>query len=287
MTRIRQRIDSLKETARLLRSNSLVFIGTMMAAAIIIVGLLAPAVIKGSVVTTINLGAKVLPPSSAHILGTDTLGRDLLQIMVISTSYDLFGAAFILLISSLIGILLGSVAGFFGGRTDEAIMRITDVFLAFPSLILAMAVAAVLGRTLLNLMIAVTIVWWSPICRLTRGQAIAEREKLYVDSLQVLGISKRTIIFRHLIPNTIYPVLVYITTQVGIVILTFAGLNYIGFGPGPLTPEWGQLIAQGQIYIFSDPTVVLFPGIAIFLTSLAFNLFGDGLRDAFDPKLRN
>jgi peptide/nickel transport system permease protein len=287
MKTIRRRFDSARENIGLLRSNRLVFAGIIIAVIIVLVGVAAPFVINQHVINSINPGGKLLPPSSTHIFGTDSFGRDLFTVMVASTSYDLFGAAFILLISSFIGILLGSVAGYFGGRTDEVIMRFTDVFLAFPSLVLAMAVAAVLGRTLLNLMIAVTIVWWSPICRLTRGQAIAERGKLYVDSLRVLGISKLRIMIRHLIPNTIYPVLVYITTQVGIVILTFAGLNYIGFGPGPLTPEWGELISQGQIYIFSDITVVLFPGIAIFITSLAFNLLGDGLRDTFDPKFRN
>lgn len=281
------RTDSIKETMGLLRQNSIVLAGTLIAAVIVLIGLLAPLVINQSVISSINFGQKLLPPSSSHILGTDTLGRDLFKVMLVSTSYDLAAAAFILIISSVIGIVLGSAAGFLGGRADEVVMRVTDVFLAFPSLILAMAVAAVLGRTLLNLMLAVTIVWWSPICRLTRGQAIAEREKLYVDSLRVLGVSKTRIILRHMIPNSIFPVLVYITTQVGIVILTFAGLNYIGFGPGPLTPEWGQLIAQGQTYIFQDPTVAIFPGIAIFITSMAFNLLGDGLRDVFDPKLRN
>ena len=123
-------------------------------------------------------------------------------------------------------------------------------------------------------------------CRLIRGQSLAERGKPYVDSLEVLGLPKRRIILRHIIPNTIFPVLIYITTQVGFVILTFAGLNYIGFGPGPLIPEWGELIATAQTYIFQDPTLVLFPGLAIFVTSMAFNLLGDGLRDIFDPKLR-
>lgn len=280
-------LDNVRETIGLIRKNSVVLAGTTIAVVIVLIGLIAPLVINQSVISNINFGQKLLPPSPTHILGTDTLGRDLFKVMLISTSYDLSAAAFILIISSVIGIVFGSAAGFFGGRTDEAIMRLTDVFLAFPSLVLAMAVAAVLGRTLLNLMLAVTIVWWSPIARLTRGQALAEREKLYVDSLRVLGISKTRIILRHMIPNTIFPVLVYITTQVGIVILTFAGLNYIGFGPGPLTTEWGQLIAQGQTYIFQDPTLTLFPGIAIFITSMAFNLLGDGLRDAFDPKLRN
>ncbi len=280
------RLDNYREMFALLRKNSIVLAGTMIAGVIVIIGLIAPLLINQSVISNINFGQKLLPPSSAHILGTDTLGRDLLKVMLISTSYDLSAAAFILVISSVVGIVLGAAAGSFGGRTDEVIMRVTDIFLAFPSLVLAMAVAAMLGRTLINLMLAVTIVWWSPICRLTRGQAIAEKEKLYVDSLRVLGISRRRIILRHMIPNTIFPVLVYITTQVGIVILTFAGLNYIGFGPGPLTPEWGQLIAQGQTYIFQDPTLTIFPGIAIFVTSMAFNLLGDGLRDVFDPKLR-
>ena len=184
------RLDTIKETTGLLRKNSIVLAGTVIAAIIVLIGLLAPLVINQNVISNINFGQKLLPMSSTHILGTDALGRDLFMVMLISTSYDLAAAAFILIISSVIGIVLGSAAGFFSGKTDEVVMRITDVFLAFPSLILAMAVAAVLGRTLLNLMLAVTIVWWSAICRLTRGQAIAEREKLYVDSLRVLGISK-------------------------------------------------------------------------------------------------
>lgn len=284
---LKRRYGSISETASLLKGNPIVVSGSIIAALIILIAIAAPFVVNPNTITTVNLGKKLLPPGSQHWLGTDGFGRDLLGVLLLSTSYDLLAATVILLVSSTVGVLLGSVAGYFGGKTDEVIMRVTDIFLALPSLVLAMAIAAVLGRSLTNLVLAVIVVLWAPICRLIRGQAIAEKGKLYVDSLRVLGFPRRRIILRHLIPNTIYPVLIYITTQVGLVILTFAGLNYIGFGPSLLTPEWGELIATGQTYIFQDPTVVIFPGIAIFITAMAFNLLGDGLRDIFDPKLRN
>ncbi len=185
-----------------------------------------------------------------------------------------------------IGVLLGAFSGFIGGKFDEAMMRITDVFFSIPTLVLALAVAAALGRGLNNLVLAIIFVGWPGYTRLLRGQVLAEKERLYVDALRGLGIGRFRIIVRHIIPNTIYPVLVQATLDMGGIILTFAGLSFLGFGATALTPELGRLITAGQTYIFQAPWLVAFPGLTILIISLAFNLMGDGIRDVLDPRLR-
>ena len=165
-------------------------------------------------------------------------------------------------------------------------MRITDIFLAFPALILAMTIAAALGRNLTNLTIALIIVWWPAYARLIRGQVLSEREKLYVEAARAVGAPTRRIIFRHVLPNSIYPLLVNATLDLGGVILTAAGLSFIGFGAGAGIAEWGRMIADGRNYLFQSPWMATFPGLAILPSALAMNLVGDGLRDVLDPRLR-
>ena len=186
-----------------------------------------------------------------------------------------------------IGVVLGALAGFVP-RLDQPLMRITDVFLSVPNLVLAMAIAAVLGRSIANLSIALVFVWWPIYCRLMRGQVLSEKKKPYVKALRpTLGVGRLRMIFRHVIPNAIFPVVARAAADVGLVLITMAALSYIGFGPGPYVPEWGSLIASGQAYIFQAPWLVYFPGAAIFLTSLSLNLVGDWARDAFEsPRLR-
>lgn len=234
----------------------------------------------------INLPDQLLPPTAAHPFGTDDYGRDMLGLIMLGANLDLRTSFIIVGISLVIGIALGAAAGYIGGRIDEVVMRVTDIFLAFPALILAMAVAAVLGRSLENLILALIVVWWPPYTRLMRGQILSERHKIYVEALIALGIKRRRIIVNHVIPNTIYPILVQATLDIGTVILVLAGLSFIGFGPGAQSPEWGWLVYRGEQYMFTAPHVMVFSGLAILITALSFNLLGDGLRDILDPRLR-
>ena len=279
-------VAELKYAGHLLVQNKLVLAGTAIAAGVIMTAIIGPIILPPQVASDINLTLRLRAPSSEHWLGTDDYGRDLLQIIVLSMRLDVSSMLIIVGAGLLIGITFGAVSGFIGGKIDEAMMRITDVFFSIPGLILALAVAAALGRGLNNLILAIIIVQWPGYTRLLRGQVLAEKERLYIDALRALGIGKFRIIIRHIIPNTIYPVIVQATLDMGGVILTFAALSFLGFGAGPLTPELGRLITTGQTYIFQAPWLVAFPGLAILVISLAFNLMGDGIRDILDPRLR-
>ena len=266
--------------ARLAAAGGLVFLG------IFVAGLIAPALIPSSVVRDVKFAAKLAPPSAAHWFGTDDFGRDLFSLVLLATHLDLRAALTVVGAALVIGVGLGAVAGFVKGL-DEPLMRITDVFLSIPSLVLAMAIASVLGRSLENLSLALVFVSWPIYCRLMRGQVLSEKEKPYVRALRSLGVGQVRMIVRHIIPNTVFPVIARAPADVGLVLITLAALSYIGFGPGPYVPEWGSLVAAGQAYIFQAPWLVLFPGGAIFLTSLSLNLVGDWARDVFDPRLRS
>ncbi len=266
--------------ARLAAVAGLVFL------AIFATGLAAPALIPASVVRDVKFAAKLAPPSAAHWFGTDDFGRDLFSLVLLATHLDLRAALTVVGAALVIGVGLGALAGFVKGL-DEPLMRITDVFLSIPSLVLAMAIASVLGRSLENLSLALVFVSWPIYCRLMRGQVLSEKEKPYVRALRSLGVGRVRMIVRHIIPNTVFPVIARAPADVGLVLITLAALSYIGFGPGPYVPEWGSLVAAGQAYIFQAPWLVLFPGGAIFLTSLSLNLVGDWARDIFDPRLRS
>jgi peptide/nickel transport system permease protein len=273
-------------TLGLLRRNKLAMLGAGVFLALLVVGALAPYLIPASVVRDVRFENKLAPPDAQHWFGTDDYGRDVFSMVLLAANLDLSASIGIIAAATLIGVVLGALAGFVP-RLDQPLMRITDIFLSVPNLVLAMAIAAVLGRSVTNLSIALVFVWWPIYCRLMRGQVLSEREKLYVKALQVLGVDRLRIIFRHVIPNAIFPVIARAPADVGLVLITMAALSYIGFGPGPYVPEWGSLIASGQAYIFQAPWLVIFPGAAIFLTSLSLNLIGDWARDAFDPRLRS
>jgi peptide/nickel transport system permease protein len=192
----------------------------------------------------------------------------------------------VVLSATIIGIFLGGIAGYFGGKLDELLMRITDVFLSIPYLILAIAVAAALGRSIENIMMALILVWWPQYARLLRGQVLSIRENQYVEAARSVGSSNWRILFRHVIPNSFAPLLVQITLDLGAVLLVAAGLSFIGLGASPGTAEWGLMISSGRMHMFHAWWYVAFPGLAIVLTVLGFNLLGDGIRDITDPKLR-
>ena len=279
-------IAELKFAGHLLAQNRVVLAGTLVTVAVIITAIISPIVIGPSVEHAIDLPNRLLAPSSQHWLGTDDWGRDLFQIIVLSTRIDVSASLTIVGADLVIGVLLGAFSAFIGGKFDEVMMRITDIFLSIPGLVLALAVSAALGRGLNNLILAIIIVGWTGYTRILRGQVLAEKERLYVDALRALGIGRLRLIIRHVIPNTIYPVLVQATLDLGGVILTFAALSFLGFGATALTPELGRLVTSGQTYVFQAPWLVAFPGLTILIISLAFNLVGDGIRDVLDPRLR-
>jgi peptide/nickel transport system permease protein len=279
-------ISELRFAVHLLVQNKLVLTGTIISVGVLMTAIFGTLIISPTIATAIDLPNRLQPPSATHWLGTDDYGRDLFDMIILSTRLDVAAMLEIVGAGVAIGVTLGAFSGFLGGKIDEALMRVTDIFFSIPGLILALAVAAALGRGLNNLILAIIVVQWPGYTRILRGQVLAEKQRLYVDALRALGIGKVRIIFRHIIPNTIYPVIVQCTLDLGGVILTFAGLSFLGFGTSALTPELGRLITAGQTYIFMAPWLTAFPGLTILIISLAFNLMGDGIRDVLDPRLR-
>jgi len=234
----------------------------------------------------VDIVNRFISPCREHPFGTDKMGRDVLSRIMSGAQYSVRAGIVVLAISVPIGIILGGVAGMFGGWRSEVIMRITDVFLAFPALILAMAFSAALGPSLFNAMLALGIVWWPYYTRLIRGQALSVRESSYVEAARSRGASNWHIMFRHILPNCLSPILVTLTLDMGWIIIATAALSFLGFGAQPPTPEWGRMVSDGRIYLMRAWWVSVFPGMAIAFTVLGFNLLGDGIRDALDPKLR-
>jgi peptide/nickel transport system permease protein len=271
---------------RALRANPLLAIGGTLVLIIVLVAVLAPvlAPFPGDAGNASHPFSVLHGPSSAHWFGTDQVGRDILSRVIYGTRVSPVIAIIVLAIACAIGVPLGVAAGFFGGWVDELIMRVTDIFLAFPPLLLALALAAVLPASLTSLTIAIAAVWWPWYVRLLRGQAASVAGRPYVESCRALGISRRRIIFRHILPNAVTPLIVQVSLDVGGVILTASALSFLGLGAQDPTPDWGLMVAEGQSYFTPDWWLVTFPGLAILITAFAFNLLGDGLRDVLDPK---
>ena len=224
-------------------------------------------------------------PSLAHWLGADELGRDVFSRVLYGGRVSLPVAAAVVAVATVFGTMLGGVAGFTGGWFDSLAMRLVDVVLAFPSLILAMAIAAALGPSIQNAMLAMLLVWWPPYARLARGQVLALRSREYVMAARGLGLPEHRILLRHLLPNSFAPLLVMMTMDFGTAIIITAALSFLGLGAVPPTPEWGAMVAEGRELI-QQWWISTFPGIAIFMVAIATNFIGDGLRDIVDPRLR-
>ncbi len=233
-----------------------------------------------------NPAEKLLGPSSSHIFGTDELGRDIFKRILLGTKISLKTALLAVGAAILIGVPLGAIAGFFSGFIDEAIMRITDIFLGFPPLLLAIAIAAFLGPNLDNATVAIALSWWPWYTRIVRGQAVSLKERQFVKASQALGAPSSKIILKHIIPNCIAPIIVQASMDIGGVILTIASLSFLGLGAQPPTPEWGLMVSTSRNYFLNAWWYSIFPGLAIFFTVLIFNLLGDGLREILDPRTR-
>ncbi|MHB8566025.1 MAG: ABC transporter permease [Nitrososphaerales archaeon] len=225
--------------------------------------------------------------STTHLLGTDNYGRDLLSMIILALPLDLEIAFSVTLSAFAIGIVVGSISAYVGGNFDEAILRITDVFFSIPPLILAIVILSTRGRSLTMLALAVLITWWPIYVRLVRSQVLSEKGKPYAEALRSIGAGRFRILFLHLLPNAIYPVLVQLTLDIGGVILTFSALMFLGFSPNPLIPELGNLVSEGINFVSTAPWLIIFPGLTILIIALGFNLLGDGIRDLLDPRLRH
>ncbi|WP_117190504.1 ABC transporter permease [Rhizobium terrae] len=234
----------------------------------------------------VDLGNTLKPPSSEHWFGTDELGRDIMSRIIHGTRISLTIITIVSVIVGPIGLLVGTTAGYFGGWYDTVMMRITDIFLSFPSLILSLAFVAALGAGLENAIIAIGLTTWPPIARLARAETLTFRGADYISASRMQGASALRIIVKSIMPMCLPSVLVRVTLSMATVILTAAGLGFLGLGAQPPLPEWGAMIATGRRYMLDNWWLVAFPGGAILLVSLAFNLLGDGLRDALDPKQR-
>lgn len=246
--------------------------------------ILAPYPAEGAGVP--NPPNKFFPPSYDHPFGTDYLGRDVLSRVILGSQISLVVAVAVVSLAIIIGTPLGAVAGYLGGKVDETIMRVTDVFLSFPSLLLAIILLATLGPGLTNAMISLSLTWWPWYTRIMRAQAVSLRERTFVDAAKVIGVSNFWILVRHILPNALTPILVQGTMDMSSAILLEAGLSFIGLGAQAPSPEWGLMISTGRIYILNYWWFPTFPGLAIFAVAIAFNLFGDGLREILDPKTR-
>lgn len=233
-----------------------------------------------------NFAQTLLPPSWAHFFGTDDLGRDIFSRVIAGAPLEAQIGFVVVLVSLAFGGSLGAFAGYLGGIIEEVLMRVTDVFLAFPALVLAMAVAIAIGPGLTNSMMALLVVWWPWYARIARGEALAIKNSQYMEAAHAAGLKDIQIVMRHVLPNILMPLLVYATLDISNVILTGSVLSFIGLGAQPPQPEWGRMVFDGQDYLSGAWWMSVLPAFAIFIVVLAFSLFGDGLRDAFDPKLR-
>lgn len=257
----------------------------------LIVGVMAVAAVAAPWVaphdpTAVDSRALLAPPSAAHWLGTDNLGRDIFSRLVYGARWSLGAAASAAAAIVLVGITIGVIAGYVGGLVDDVLMRVVDVLLAFPSLVLALAIVGTLGPSLANVMIGMVAIWWVDYARVMRGLTLSMRDREFVTAAQCAGATVPHVIVRHVLPNVIPSVLVLATLELGGLILAISGLSFLGLGAQPPTPEWGTMLNDGRPFFQRAPQLMIYPGLAITLVVVGCNLLGDGLRDVLDPRLK-
>ncbi len=252
---------------------------------LIVVAVAAPAIAPYDPLRT-DTFSRLRPPSTDHFFGTDQLGRDIFSRIIHGSRISLRIAILAAAVALSIGAPMGIVSGFFRGRVDDLLMRLTDMFISFPSLILAMAIAAALKPTLENVVLAISLSAWPAYARLARSMTLGIREENYIEAARAIGAGNGRLLFRHILPGVVSPVTIQVSLDMVGILLTAAGLGFIGFGAQPPTPEWGLMISEGRNYIPAQWWVSTFPGLAISMVVLGFNLLGDGIRDALDPRLR-
>jgi peptide/nickel transport system permease protein len=271
---------------RFWRSNPLITTAVVMIAVVAVIAALANLIapFPNDAASATHPRIALQAPSAVHWFGTDQTGRDVFSRILFGARISPLIALIVIASSCLIGVFLGAVAGYIGGFVDEVVMRVTDVFLAVPPLLLALAFSVVLPPTLTSTTIAITISWWPWYARLVRGEVRAVSRRRYVDSARVLGLPHRHILARHVLPNSVTPLIVQSSLDFGGVILTASALSFLGLGSQDPTPDWGLMVAQGEAFFQTQWWLVTFPGLAILFTAMAFNLLGDGLRERFDPR---
>lgn len=268
-----------------LSKNKAALIGGYLILILILVALIGP-LLTPYEPSKIDYSIKLLKPSAEHWFGTDHNGRDIFTRIIHGMSISLYIGFVSVALGAFIGVPLGIISGYFGGKIDSFIMRIMDILLAFPGILLALALVSALGGSLTNVIIAIGVFSVPAFARIVRGSTLATRKLEYIDAVRALGANDTRIIFRHIFPNIISPIIVQATLRMATAILAASALSFLGLGAQPPIPEWGLMLADGRNYMFDHPHVAFFPGLAIVIVVLAFNIFGDGLRDTFDPKMK-
>jgi len=267
-----------------LRRNPLAMIGLTIVLVLLLMAAFAPWIATHDPIAQ-NLGERLKPPmTDGHLMGTDEFGRDIFSRIVHGSRITLYIVALVALTAPLFGLLVGTVSGYFGGWVDQVLMRITDIFLAFPRLILALALVAVLGPGIENAVLAIALTAWPPYARVARAETLTVRNSDYIAAVRLQGAGPARIVWGHVMPMCVPSVIIRVTLDMAGVILTAAGLGFLGLGVQPPLPEWGQMISAGRKFLFDQWWVATMPGLAIFTVSLGFNLLGDGLRDVLDPR---
>lgn len=272
----------LRLLIRQFRRYGLAAIGGLLVVAWVLIAVGAP-LIAPEHPNSVEIARRLLPPSAAHWFGTDSLGRDVLSRVIYGSRISLIAGIVVVLVGGIIGTLIGGLSTYIGGKVEEGMMRLTDVVMCFPPMILALAIAASLGIGVSNTILAMLVVWWPKFARLARSVVIVQRNQEYVEAARVLGYSHARIFFRHVMPNSLGALIVLFTLDVGTAIITFAGLSFLGLGVVPPTAEWGAMVSEGRELV-EQWWVATFPGLAILSIVIGFNFFGDGIRDWLDPR---
>ncbi|RWF64993.1 ABC transporter permease [Mesorhizobium sp. M4B.F.Ca.ET.190.01.1.1] len=283
-SRMQARLGRAYVAWRRFSANRLAVLGLLIIIALLVVAAFADVLAPYSPTVGDLKNARLLPPGAAHWFGTDDLGRDIYSRIVYGSRWTLYVVILVAVIAAPIGLLVGTVAGYAGGWTDAVLMRITDIFLAFPKLVLALAFVAALGPGIENAVLAIAITSWPPYARIARAETLTVRNSDFIKAVQLMGASPFRIVLRHIMPLCISSLIIRVTLDMAGIILTAAGLGFLGLGAQPPLPEWGAMIASGRRFILDQWWVAAAPGAAILIVSLGFNLLGDGLRDALDPR---
>jgi len=268
-----------------IKEDKLAVTGAMIILSLMIIAILGPHLTPYDPVE-LDLENRLTSPDRNHLMGTDNLGRDVLSRIICGARVSLGMAAVVVVIVMLLGLAMGTTAGYFGGVIDGIIMRLVDVLLAFPNIILALVIAGILGPSLTNVMIALAVVWWVGYARIIRGSVLSVKEKEFVEAARAMGCTDSYIAIRHILPNVLSPVIVLATLDMGHIILSIAALSFLGLGAQPPIPEWGTMLNEGRPFMETASHLMIFPGLMIMITVLAFNFLGDGLRDALDPRMK-
>jgi peptide/nickel transport system permease protein len=272
----------LHDVLHRLTRNRLVVLGTLLAGSVVLFAVLGP-ILGRYAPDEMHMTARFSPPSRRFLLGTDNFGRDLLSRVAVGARISLRVSLISVLTAALAGATLGVFSGYFGGAVDAAVMYVIEVLLAFPSLLLALAIMGVLGSNLTNLVLAISVVYVPVFARLVRGEVLSVRERLFVEAARAIGASPLRVIGRHILPNILSLIIVQMTIQLSYAILAESSLSYLGFGTQPPTPSWGRMLNEGRSFLGMDPWMSVWPGLFVMTSLIGFNLLGDGLRDALDP----